>query len=336
MRFLFLGYKPYLPEVIAALRDTAFIRENEIDITFAQPFQRKPEKIALDSTKKQLRDDELSLLLEDVARYQQITPTLFPDIDLTFLRRLPNVRLLVYEGLEKLPELIQLWHYDAMIVASYGRKIPREIFAQPRMGTFNIHPSYLPDLRGGYPTYLQAFDPQQIRGVTIHQMADDWDDGDIVAQVRYETPPDLTNEALLLRSADYAADLLDQLHRRGFQFEPKGQDLSRVSECRRLLKRQHNITHINRAADFEGFVRANYDRYLFPFTFAMYQSRLFVILKAEYVPQFAPTAFPLRQIFERDGAFFIRFEQRVYQVTEYMYQGKFVAQPVLETIMAAD
>lgn len=84
-----------------------------------------------------------------------------------------------YNGLYNIENIEQ---YDLMIVASFGEKIPSCIFDRPRYGTLNIHPSYLPNLRGGYPTYIQAYDKNAIRGTTIHKMSDGWDNGDIAIQ----------------------------------------------------------------------------------------------------------------------------------------------------------
>ena len=217
MKILMLGYSPYLPEILSALKGSHFLANNQIDITIPVP-KPTPHKKLLFVAKKRLATDEFKKFMVDFEMHygseqdQKMVHQTFPDVSLSFLRAYANICLKEYHGLENIP----LADYDYMIVASFGKKIPPEIFSAPKYGTLNVHPSFLPDLRGGYPTYIQAFDPTQQRGTTIHQMSEGFDEGEIVIQKQYETAPYLLNSQLLSVSAKCAAKLLEKLHQNRF------------------------------------------------------------------------------------------------------------------------
>jgi len=326
MRFLMLGYSPYLPMILDALAGTDFLKQNELDIVLAQPPSQKLMQTAIDDFKANLDEPQLAHFSHTVARGQAVSSQLFPEINLKLLTSYPNIIFRDYN--KGLAHLDNLTIYDFMIVSSYAYKIPRAIFDQPKRGTLNIHASCLPSLRGGYPTYIQAFDPTQPRGTTIHVMSDEWDDGEIVAQKRAELDTALKNEELLSLSAQHAAQLLNQLHQQAFHFEKIPQNLGQVSYCHKLMKRQHYLQEMPNAEAFEGFVRANCDRYLYPFTFTFYENQLFIILDVAPVPvDFVPSHdFSNKQIVKIADRYYLRFDQRIYQITKGIFQGFYVEQ----------
>jgi methionyl-tRNA formyltransferase len=69
---------------------------------------------------------------------------------------------------------------DLMVVVAYGHKLPREVLDLPPLGCINVHASLLPRWRGAAPIQraIQAGDRQS--GVTIMQMDEGWDTGDVL------------------------------------------------------------------------------------------------------------------------------------------------------------
>jgi methionyl-tRNA formyltransferase len=69
---------------------------------------------------------------------------------------------------------------DAAIVAAYGLILPKAILEAPRLGCFNIHASLLPRWRGAAPIQraIEAGDAET--GVTIMQMDEGLDTGDML------------------------------------------------------------------------------------------------------------------------------------------------------------
>ncbi|MDT8403646.1 methionyl-tRNA formyltransferase [Sulfuriflexus sp.] len=89
---------------------------------------------------------------------------------------------------------------DIMIVVAYGMLLPSAVLAIPRLGCINVHASLLPRWRGAAPIQRAILAGDTETGVTIMQMAEGLDTGDILAKV--VTP---------IGDNEIAADLHDRL-----------------------------------------------------------------------------------------------------------------------------
>lgn len=89
---------------------------------------------------------------------------------------------------------------DAMVVAAYGLILPLSVLSIPRYGCLNIHASLLPRWRGAAPIQraIQAGDEET--GITIMQMDEGLDTGDM-----------LLKRACRIEGADTAQTLHDKL-----------------------------------------------------------------------------------------------------------------------------
>ena len=90
---------------------------------------------------------------------------------------------------------------DLCIVAAYGMMIPNEALSTPKYGMINFHPSLLPELRGPSPIPMAIMCGHAKTGVTIIQISEKMDAGDILAQEVYELTGKETTPGL---SADLA------------------------------------------------------------------------------------------------------------------------------------
>ncbi len=110
------------------------------------------------------------------------------------------------EALERLsalkPELI--------VVAAYGKILPKEILDLPRLGCINVHSSLLPRYRGAAPINWAILNGETETGVTIMYMAEGLDTGDIISQRATAIDPDETVESLHDRLALLGAELLGE------------------------------------------------------------------------------------------------------------------------------
>lgn len=97
---------------------------------------------------------------------------------------------------------------ELIVVAAYGRILPPDILALPKLGCVNVHSSLLPKYRGAAPINWAILNGEDETGVTIMYMAEGMDTGDILAQT--STPIDLNENAAQLfdRLALLGADLL--------------------------------------------------------------------------------------------------------------------------------
>ncbi len=70
---------------------------------------------------------------------------------------------------------------DVMVVVAYGQILPREVLQMPRLGCLNIHASLLPRWRGAAPIQRAILAGDALTGVTIMQMDEGLDTGDMLA-----------------------------------------------------------------------------------------------------------------------------------------------------------
>ncbi|AGZ79521.1 methionyl-tRNA formyltransferase [Anaplasma marginale str. Dawn] len=79
-------------------------------------------------------------------------------------------------------DIIEKYMPDAIIVASYGMILPRWMLEVPRFGCINVHPSLLPRWRGAAPMQHAILSGDAVTGVTIMQLNERLDAGNIFLQ----------------------------------------------------------------------------------------------------------------------------------------------------------
>ncbi len=103
--------------------------------------------------------------------------------------------------------------FDVFVLASYGRILPDELLALPRLGALNVHPSLLPKYRGATPIQTALRNGEDETGVSIMLMDAGLDTGDIVLSERTSIAPGETygelHDRLALAGADLLARALD-------------------------------------------------------------------------------------------------------------------------------
>lgn len=81
------------------------------------------------------------------------------------------------ESIEKLKNI----NPDIIIVTAYGQILKKEILEMPKYGCINIHASILPKYRGAAPINRAIMDGEKETGITIMQMEEGLDTGDILS-----------------------------------------------------------------------------------------------------------------------------------------------------------
>ncbi|MBR5756466.1 MAG: methionyl-tRNA formyltransferase [Firmicutes bacterium] len=87
---------------------------------------------------------------------------------------------------EEFLSLLQEINPDAIIVAAYGKILPKSILDIPRLGCINIHGSLLPKYRGAAPIQRAVMNGESETGVTLMYMAEGMDTGDMIAKAKTE------------------------------------------------------------------------------------------------------------------------------------------------------
>lgn len=119
---------------------------------------------------------------------------------------------------------------DALIVVAYGLLLPLHILNAPKHGCLNVHGSILPRWRGAAPIQraIEAGDKQT--GITIMQMDEGLDTGDMLLKTTCDIHDDDTAGSLLDRLAELGPPalltVLDQICKNTVQREKQDDALS--------------------------------------------------------------------------------------------------------------
>ena len=147
---------------------------------------------------------------------------------------------------------------EAIVVAAYGQKLGRRLLELPERGCINVHASLLPRYRGAAPIAAAMLAGDAHTGVTIMQMTEAMDAGDILAQRATPIAPDENAGQLHDRLARLGAELLVetliQLERG--DVVPQPQDHSRATFAPKLSKADGALDFTRNADTLARVVRA--------------------------------------------------------------------------------
>jgi methionyl-tRNA formyltransferase len=113
-------------------------------------------------------------------------------------------------------EQLASYHPDLIIVTAYGRILPGHLLRMPTLGTINVHGSLLPKYRGAAPVQWALIKGERETGVTIMQMDEGMDTGDMLYTKTIPIAPEDTAGSLMVKLAELGgqalAEALDRLH----------------------------------------------------------------------------------------------------------------------------
>ncbi|KKT21303.1 MAG: Methionyl-tRNA formyltransferase [Parcubacteria group bacterium GW2011_GWB1_43_8] len=98
--------------------------------------------------------------------------------------------------------------YNLLIVASYGKIIPKSILDIPKFGTLNVHPSLLPKFRGPSPIQSFILSGEEKTGVTIMLMDAEIDHGPILASQKLKVESHIKYKQLEEKLAELGGQML--------------------------------------------------------------------------------------------------------------------------------
>jgi methionyl-tRNA formyltransferase len=153
---------------------------------------------------------------------------------------------------------IRMFAPDCLVVVAF-RILPRELFALPKLGSFNVHPSLLPRGRGPAPLRWTLLRGERETGVSIIQLTEQIDGGGILAQERTAVGEHEDYGALHDRLGKLGAQMLvrvlDDVDR-GAKLTPIGQDETLVTKAPKLLPGDYRIDWTKRSAEILRLIRA--------------------------------------------------------------------------------
>ncbi|MBQ4800804.1 methionyl-tRNA formyltransferase [Pseudoalteromonas sp. MMG006] len=147
---------------------------------------------------------------------------------------------------------------DIMIVVAYGLILPKAILEAPRLGCLNVHGSILPRWRGAAPIQRAIWAGDEQTGVTIMQMDEGLDTGDMLHISRCAINADETSASLYTKLAELGPDALietvNKLAKGELVAEPQNDELANYAK--KLSKDEANIDWSMDAAQIERNIRS--------------------------------------------------------------------------------
>jgi methionyl-tRNA formyltransferase len=97
---------------------------------------------------------------------------------------------------------------DVFVVVAYGRILPPDLLAVPRLGAWNLHASLLPRYRGAAPIQWAVIRGESKTGVSVMRMEEGLDTGPVAASLEEPIRDDDTAGTLAERLASLGSKLL--------------------------------------------------------------------------------------------------------------------------------
>ncbi|MCR5748511.1 MAG: methionyl-tRNA formyltransferase [Lachnospiraceae bacterium] len=226
MRIVFMGTPDFAVETLAAINDAG----HEIALVVTQPDKPKG------------RSGKLQM--SDVKQYA---------ID-------HGLKVFQPEKIKNAESVAELSKYapELIVVAAFGQILSKDILEMPKYGCINVHASLLPRLRGASPIQTSILEGDSESGVTIQQMGEGLDTGDILSQ--RSIPIDSTDtggslfDKLAKLGAELAVDTIEDIG--NGRINPVPQDDSKASYAKKIDKQMGCIDWGNSAEAIARQVRA--------------------------------------------------------------------------------
>lgn len=146
---------------------------------------------------------------------------------------------------------------DLAVVASYGLILPKYVLDAPAFGCVNVHGSLLPAYRGAAPIQRAVMDGQAESGVTLMQMDEGLDTGDMLATAITPIGAEETAGDLFDRLAVLGASLLAENLPRLFRGEltPIPQPAEGASYAHKISPEDQVLDFARSATELERQIR---------------------------------------------------------------------------------
>ena len=166
---------------------------------------------------------------------------------------------------------------DVAVVAAYGLLLPKPVIEAFKYGCLNVHASLLPRWRGAAPIQRAIEAGDRSSGITIMQIVEALDAGDMYAKTMVPITPETTGGSLHDSLSVLGADLMSDVLKNIDSIVAQKQDESLVTYAKKLEKDEEKLDFSMSAFDLERKIRA-FNPY--PAVYFEYKGERFKVLKA--------------------------------------------------------
>lgn len=145
---------------------------------------------------------------------------------------------------------------DIMVVVAYGLLLPKAALEAPKLGCLNVHGSLLPKWRGAAPIQRSIWAGDDETGVTIMQMDEGLDTGDMLLKKAIPIEANDTSASLYQKLADIGPKALVETLDNLSALPPEKQNNDLATYAKKLSKEEARIDWTLSAAQLERNARA--------------------------------------------------------------------------------
>jgi methionyl-tRNA formyltransferase len=144
---------------------------------------------------------------------------------------------------------------ELVVVVAYGKILPKEVLTAPRRGCLNVHASLLPKYRGAAPIQWAVIRGERETGVTLMQMDEGMDTGDMLLKKSFPIDDKITAGELFGVLSKLGAEVLIDGLARLDQLTPEKQDSSQATMAPMLSKETGRVDFSQGARAVRDLVR---------------------------------------------------------------------------------
>ncbi|MCH5254621.1 MAG: methionyl-tRNA formyltransferase [Lachnospiraceae bacterium] len=219
--------------------------------------------------------------------------------------------------------ILRNFEADIFIVAAFGQILSEEILKMPRFGCINIHASLLPKYRGAGPIQRVILEGEKETGITIMQMDQGIDTGDILLQSAFPIDPKETGDSLHDKLAEEGARLIVEALEKieAGEITPRKQKEEEASYAGMLQKSMGRIDWNKDAAQIERMVRGLNS---WPSAYTTYRGKTLKIWDSDISENETASeeVVPGMVTAVKKDAIYVRTGEKELRITELQLEGK--------------
>lgn len=216
-------------------------------------------------------------------------------------------------------EELKKYEADIIVVAAFGQILPKEIIEYPKYGCINVHASLLPKYRGAAPIQWAVIDGEKKSGVTIMQMNEGLDTGDMISKVEVDITEEETggtlHDKLCTAGAKLCVDTIKSIEEGTATKTPQTEDGTCYAKM--LNKQLGNIDWNNSAVSIERLIRGLNP---WPSAFTFYKGKMLKIWHAKVCDNVKHLN--CGEVFCDNGNMYVGAQDKALLLTEIQLEGK--------------
>lgn len=179
-------------------------------------------------------------------------------------------------------EQLKSFRADLQVVVAF-RMLPEVVWSMPRLGTFNLHASLLPQYRGAAPINWAIINGETVTGVTTFFLTHDIDTGSILFQekepIRDDDDAGSLYQRLMTKGAQLVLKTVQAIEAGNYTATPQPQDAA-VKHAPKIFRETCEINWNQRVEEVRNFVRGLSP---YPAAWTRIQGKTFKIYKTSIV-----------------------------------------------------